>query len=381
MKFFSVAALLLVFLASCSSNPESLQSPLSNGPYVGRQTTNSMMVWARTEVPAQFHVKYGTHKGKYISSTSPVMTKLENDNTGTVSLKGLKPGTRYYYAVFSGTKQVSPEGTFKTLRDSELLKSKLNPKGLFNFSFEFACGNNQGIAGSLGPALPAFKTLNEKFRDDLDFAILNGDWLYEEARDYTPEQWMKQVNADKLPKLVDIAPTITGVWENYKVYMNRGKNINEWHRNIPSYFTFDDHEILNDVIGTGTIGFRNRRPVFRDIAVEAWYDYLGWANHTATKQPIHFGKAELKAGSDILTDKSADFTKIDLKQAATLLVHWGTKNAGVKNIPEGDVKGGHPNSKVYKIVKVLDKNRVQISPPAVKTDTNSYSIGRRSYSD
>ena len=32
-------------------------------------------------------------------------------------------------------------------------------------------------------------------------------------------------------------------------------NLAEWHRHVPSYYTFDDHEILNDVFGSGTAGW------------------------------------------------------------------------------------------------------------------------------
>ena len=61
--------------------------------------------------------------------------------------------------------------------------------------------------------MPAYDTLNAKVRDKIDFAILNGDWLYEEDRDYPADKWIKQTNATHTPKIVDIAPVITGIWE------------------------------------------------------------------------------------------------------------------------------------------------------------------------
>ena len=80
----------------------------------------------------------------------------------------------------------------------------------------------------------------KEFQDDdghtrVDFAILNGDWLYEEQRQYKPEDWLTQV------------------------------------------------------------GFRNRRPVFRGIALKAWYDYLGWSNPVASLPDIRFGRAIFNA--------------------------------------------------------------------------------------
>jgi alkaline phosphatase D len=372
--------LLLVLVASCTTQINENVLPLTHGPLLGAVNSTSIKVWGRTAVPADFYVRYGKRVGQLVTKSSVTTTQIENDNTGTVTLEGLEPGTQYYFALYADGKQVSQSGSFKTLKDPQLLKSKYNPKGLFNFSFEFACGNNQSPGSSIGPSVPAFDTLNTKFRDGLDFAIQNGDWIYEENRDFTAEQWQQQVGTEDTPQIVKDVPNLPGVWENYKTYMKRAPNVMEWHRNLPSYFTFDDHELVNDIIGTGTAGYRSRRAVFRDIGIQGWYDYLGWSNPVANKQGIHFGKAQLKSGSDIIVDKSADFTKIDMTQASNLHVHWGTKDAGMMDSETGDKEGGDPNSKVYDIVKVIDKHTIQVSPSASETRQSHYSIGRYSYS-
>ena len=56
-----------------------------------------------------------------------------------------------------------------------------------------------------------------------------------------------------------------------------GNDPAKWHRNVPSFFTFDDHELVNDIYASGEAGQRDRRSVFRDIGVYAWGDNLGWA--------------------------------------------------------------------------------------------------------
>jgi hypothetical protein len=38
-------------------------------------------------------------------------------------------------------------------------------------------------------------------------------------------------------------------------YLERGNNLALWHRVVPSLFTLDDHEILDNVFGSGTAGF------------------------------------------------------------------------------------------------------------------------------
>ncbi|MFQ5732030.1 MAG: alkaline phosphatase D family protein, partial [Planctomycetaceae bacterium] len=272
-------------------------------------------------------------------------------------------------------------GSFTTLPDSKtLIDKEINPRGLFNFSFEFACGNNQNPTHSSGPELVALKTARRKFKGKIHFAILNGDWLYESQRRYTPAQWRKQTwqVGRPLPKVVQVAPTITGVWQNYKHFLNQSANLARWHREIPSFFMYDDHEILNDIWGAGSPGLRDRRAVYRDVGVRAWYDYLAWSNPTPFKQRVHFGKGRLKKGSDVLVDATADFARLDLKQHNNLHIHWGTKTDGV-NDNALDGVGGVVNAGVYRIIKVVDKHRLLISPAAKETAVNSYSIGRRSY--
>jgi len=372
----------LIFLLSAMGISSVSALTITHGPILGRPGTTSMGIWARTDKPGEFTVVCINQKNPKDLVVATASTHLSDDNTGVAMAKGLQPGSTYYYLIEVNGKPHGTSGKFRTIPDSNTLKTTpYNPDGLFNFSFEFACGNNQNPKGGMGPTLPTYNTLNKQEKDKVLFAILNGDWLYEEDRDYSHDQWRKQVKIKKneLPEVVKIAPTITGVWENYKTYMARGKNLMEWQRQVPTFYTFDDHELLNDVFGSGTPGYRNRRAVFRDIAIEGWFDYLGWANPVALDAPIHFGTASMKKGSNILTDPATDFTALPLQQMANLHVHWNTPDAGVKDIESGDTEGGEPNANVYGIEEVLDANRLRIKPSAVEDAEVPYSIGRQSY--
>jgi hypothetical protein len=221
-----------------------------------------------------------------------------------------------------------------------------------------------------------------KIADQISFSIMNGDWLYEDKREFTVEEWRTQVGLREgapLPKILQMAPSLTGVWENYKYFLERGANLAAWHRVIPSYYTPDDHEILNDVFGTAEVGRRDRRTVFRDIAMQAWSDYLTGSQPGPFNQPIQFGEAKLTAGSDVLVAADVDFTKLDKSQISNLHVQWGGQYAGVDGgrFPVGD---GDPNAGVYEVVEVLDRNRLRIRPAAKETRTSVYSLGRMSFS-
>jgi phosphodiesterase/alkaline phosphatase D-like protein len=151
----------------------------------------------------------------------------------------------------------------------------------------------------------------ENLNGEIHFQIMNGDWLYEDKRDYPVSSWQEanKVTDGEIPGVVRFAPTIVGVWENYKLYLSRAEQLARWHRNIPAFFVYDDHEMINDINGTNSPGFRHRKAVFRDIGIQAWRDYLGWSN--PHRSPSIWQKSDLTAGDDILADKEADFSSLD----------------------------------------------------------------------
>lgn len=376
-RLFVLVSFLLSAALACAA------TEISFGPMLGRVTESSILVWARTTRPGNFTVRYGTHPSELSGRSAAVATVLAHDLTGVARLEGLKPDTRYYLEVVGEGQERGPRGEFRTLPSAEHFRdAKLNPRGLFNFRFELGCCQTQNPASGLGPSLPAFATmLRERVPEKVHFAILNGDWIYEDARSYSPAEWAKQVGAgaDEVPGIVEMAPTIVGMWENYKTYLRRAPNLVEWHRRVPTVFTFDDHDLVNDIRGAGSTGFKERRAVFRDIGVQAWFDYLGWANPVAHAVRAHFGRAELKRASDVLFDPQADFTKLDMKQLANLHVHWAKPTAGEDVLALDAEPPGNPNAGVYAIREVIDAQRLRIQPAATADSAGSYSIGRRSY--
>ncbi len=358
------------FAASLQAN--AADGPITHGPFLGHVGMNEVWVWARTPRPGAFRVRYGTASDALNQLSAAITTTADKDCSAWLRVGGLTPGTRYYYAVDGS----SVEGTFATLPSPESYRDpETNPRGLFNFSFQFGSCADQKVGGDLGKTLPAYKNMREQHGRKVLFSIMNGDWIYEEKRDFTVAQWQAQTGEKSLPRILEVAPSMSGVWENFKLYLERGKNLAAWHREVPGYFTPDDHEILNDVYGTGSAGIKTQEAVFRDIALEGWYHYIAGTNPTATRQGIHLGQATLSG--DILTDPRADFTKLKLAEATNLHVHWGGQRAGVppgRNAPPGD-----PNAGVYDIVAVLDKTRLRVNPGFPQTGACSYSIGRHNY--
>ena len=366
---------------------------ITHGPMLGRIGDDSVGVWARMSEPGSFRIFYGRTPDSMTQSIQ-VETAWDHDNANWGLLDNLESNTKYYYEVTAASAvQGTPEltGHFHTLpAQGDYFHPDHNPRGLPNIRFEFGCGNNQNLdAGSaFGPDLPTFQTMHDTLvRDDernrIDFAIQNGDWLYEDddARRYDPQSWMRQANCPRgrMPFVVQAMPSIVGVWENYKLYLSRGKPLANLHRYVPYFYTFDDHEIVNDVYGSGEVGRSDRRAVFRDIGLRAWYDYLGWANDMEDRsRDMLFGNATLTAGSDVLADPNARFDELGLPSDETLHVHWGTPDAGVMRGVD-DTTGGDPNAGVYEVVERIDDDHLRIRPPARADSESAYSIGRRSY--
>ena len=378
--------ILFVFLSflplSLAAADDYSTNHVTHGPMLGQVTENSVKVWARTHNAGSFTVRYGIQPDRLDQSSSVVTTRVDQDHTGWTTLTELKPQTAYHYQVYIGVVPSGPAGSFRTLPSAAAHRDPVhNPRGLYNFRFQFGSCANQNPKGGIGPSLPAYATMLRELKGDALFSVMNGDFIYEEHRSMPVADWLRQVGLTppQTPAIVQLAPNVVGMWQNYKSYLSRGVNLAAWQRHMPTVFTFDDHDLVNDIRGSGTIGFRERRAVFRDIGVRAWQDYVGWANPYATKQDVHFGRATLTKGSDILVDEQADFTRLDLKQSANLHVHWGTPTAGEDDMRLDTQPPANPNAGVFGITEVLGAHRLRITPAAYSTSTGSYSIGRRSY--
>ena len=353
---------------------------LTHGPMIGQLTHDSIAVWGRTSEPGKFVVHYGTRPNEFDRVSDAASTDIDHDNTGFVRVGDLQSDTQYHYQIWVNGRPHGLPGRFRTLpHERDTVHPVHNPLGKFNFRFQIGSCANQNPLHGIGHRTPTYETLNRDWSDRVNFHIMNGDWLYEELRAHPPEAWRLRQGIDRYPLSVEVMPSIVGVWENYKLYLSRGVELAKWHRNVPSFFTFDDHELVNDIWGASAAGKRHRRTVFRDIGTRAWFDYLGWANPTAHPHAVHFGRGAMRAGSDLLVDSNADFHRLPLQEMLNLHVHWGTIEAGVNDL-KYDNDAGNKNSYVYDIVEVVDRHTLRLHMPAkVDDEALSYSIGRRSY--
>jgi len=348
-------------------------SGLTHGPMLGRPASDSVRVWVRTDRPREFEVVYDTQAPLTVDSPSVTGTTVAaDDNTGTVDLEGLSADTRYLYGIRIDGQLVDtrvdfhdPWPSFRTLPDAATARDEvLNPAGLTNLCFAIGhCMSQEPGPRSGGhyASPPVFDTLLAHHGDEPEFMIINGDIIYEERRD----------------------GTLDGVWENYRLYFERGRSFARLARRLPLLFTFDDHDVGWDIHGCGEIGLGEGRHLMRDIGLAAYGTYAAWANPAmASRGAIRFGTATMAAGSDVLTDEQADFTR--LEPAAVSTIHVGNytrPDDGWKRPAVGDTAKPPPNAGVYGLVEVVDAHRLRVRPAFKQAGTAGYSIGTHHYYD
>lgn len=396
-----IAVLIVILTAACTSSAtrqthQPIDLPklvvpahLTHGPILGRLGSNSIGIWARSSYPARMQVRYGTEPDNLDQISDTVETSVVADNTGIVTLSGLATDTQYFYAVLINDRIGNESsGSFKTLPDPAAEQSAGDQFGQTGFSFVATSCARQSRWNSQG--LTPYQTMLREHAGNVDFTMHLGDWLYEASRDWPVSKWQAESvpQGSPIPAIVRHVPNLVGVWQNYKTYFDINPYMAEWHRRVPSYFMFDDHEVLNNFTDATVVGTQRRASLFRDPGLQGWMDYLGWSNPKDRDDHIVFGRSNLSSDDDILFDPEADFRDLTVDDETTLHIHWGGPFAGVrydgsnrKEIENAIEEAGaqDPNAGVYQVVEVVDKHRLRIFPPPKAQSNSGYSIGIRHY--
>jgi phosphodiesterase/alkaline phosphatase D-like protein len=342
-------------------------TPLTQGPVLGNVTANSIRVWLRADSEIKFDVLVSRERPSFDDAkVARGKTRADEDFTGYVEVGELEPNTVYAYALRVGDDIIDsrenlrdPWPAFRTLPDETSYAHAFNPLGRFNLTFSIgACQRQRSPENTYGiyPNPPAFDTLWQKHRHRLAFHIVNGDYTYEETLD----------------------GAASGIENNYKLYLDRGRSLNRLLKHVPMITMYNDHEVTDNIDGSGEVGLGDGNYLVRDPALRVWQYYADWANGTHQQRAkIRFGKAAVKAGSNVLHDPTADFSKLSLDQVSTL--HIGPFFKGGKK-PSAAERGGK-NVGVYRVESIIDATHLKIAPVARQTDEVTYSIGTHHYFD
>jgi alkaline phosphatase D len=188
-----------------------------------------------------------------------VRTGADSDHTVKVDVTGLEPYTRYYYR-FRAEGETSPVGRTQTAPDE--------PGRLHALRFALvSCSNYTGGYFS------AYRALGR--RDDLDFVLHVGDYIYEYgngADRYGPPELAGTRDGQPATETIDLA----GYRLRHALH-KADPDLALAHRQHPWITIFDDHEVANNTWATGA---ENHTPgtegAFSTRRQQAYQAYLEW---------------------------------------------------------------------------------------------------------
>lgn len=240
-------------------------NPLPQGIAVGDVTSQSALLWLRTDGPMMVQLEWAPVAtwdivSKMATAVAPVArsplftTGSETDFTLSIPLEGLTPATRYRLYVSVGVKgregtsieaRVAAQGEFTTLPDA-----KSHVPVTFAWSGDLG-GQGRCRRGSAG--YPIFDVMRAQ---QPDFFLFLGDTVYSDALCPSPPN---EPGADFLATTLD----------EYRArhrYQRGAEALRRLLNSVPVYTIWDDHEVQNDFAGP----FNSQMPAGRQALREYW---------------------------------------------------------------------------------------------------------------
>ncbi|GAA1653474.1 alkaline phosphatase [Kribbella alba] len=256
---------------------------LTSGIASGDVTSNSAVVWSRTDRPGRLVVDLTSH-GRFdraIRLRGPV-TSADDDFTAQLPLRGLRPGQRYDYRIgfedSSGRVGETADGSFSTPGRNRPLS--------FVFTGDTA-GQGYGINPDIGGMI-AYKAMHQTRPD---FFLHSGDNIYAdgpiqaEVKIADGTVW-KNVVTEEVSK---VAETLAEYRGRYK-YNLLDSNVRDLYADVPIISQWDDHETLNNwypgEILTDDRYTEKRVNVLASRARKAFLEYLPMV-HTQGRDRIY----------------------------------------------------------------------------------------------
>ena len=238
---------------------------LAHGVAVGDVSSQSALVWLRTDGPALVQIEWATvsqweRASKLATVVAPVSrmvsitTTSETDYTLTIPLEGLSPATRYRYHVLIGsvdqtTRQLPAslvaKGEFITLPDEKT-------SAAVTFAWSGDLGGQKRCRQGAG-GYPIFDIIR---RQHPDFFLFLGDTIYSDDICPSPPNELG----------ADFKATTLQTYRARHRYQRGAEALRQFLETTPVYVVWDDHEVRNNFAGP----FEEQMPVGRQALREYW---------------------------------------------------------------------------------------------------------------
>ena len=274
----SLVLVLAILHTSCSSLMErNLTSNLSGdssvpnadllpqGVAVSDVSSDSALLWLRTEGPAKVQVEWASLSAweraskmatvmAPVSRTAELTTTAETDYTLTIPLERLSPATRYRYHILIASRE----------QGNQQVPTKVAARGEFNSlpnettsaPVTFAWSGDLGGRGRCRQGLGGYPIFDVMHRQDPDFFLFLGDIVYSDHICPSPPN----------EPGADFKATTLQEYRARHRYQREAKSLRRLLSTVPVYVMWDDHEVHNNFAGP----FEDRMPVGRQALREYW---------------------------------------------------------------------------------------------------------------
>ncbi len=213
----------------------------SHGVQSGDVDCSSGMVWARVDRPAEVTLEYSTTESFLNASRLPVeKATIASDNAVKAMLRGLLPDQDIFYRFTAGdpySSHLVSEPVVGRFRTAPMRKRSVR----FVWSGDTA-GQGWGI-DDVG-----MKTYSTMLRHEPDFFIHSGDTVYADGPipDEIPLRdggvWKNRIVTDEKRTVARTLEEFRGQWK----YNLLDEHLLSFNAQCPTFFQWDDHEVLNN---------------------------------------------------------------------------------------------------------------------------------------
>src|SRR5437016_5538830 len=236
-------------------------NPLPQGIAVGDVTSQSALLWFRTEAPRAVQIEWASVAAWELMSkmatirspaarTAVFATSADRDYTLTIPLDGLASATRYRYHVLVGQAQgetmtLAAHGEFTTL-----------PDAANSAPVTFAWSGDLGGQGRCRRGAAGYPIFDVMRAQQLDFFLFLGDTVYGDSLCPSPPN----------EPGADFRATTLAEYRARHRDQRGAEALQRFLDNVPVYVIWDDHEVRNNFAGP----FDSQMPAGRQALREYW---------------------------------------------------------------------------------------------------------------
>jgi alkaline phosphatase D len=235
----SIAASGLVFPAVSRAADRPV---ITHGLQSGDVDTRSGMIWARADRPSRVMFEVATTDSFKNARTLPSLNALpESDYAVKFLLEDLPSDQDIFYRT-----TLASLDDLKATSEPMVGHFRTAPASRRNIRFSWS-GDTAGQGWGIDTAGEGMKTYASMAKHDLDFFLHSGDTVYSDgpilAEQAIPTGGVwKNIVAEGVDKVAESLDEFRGRWK----YNLMDRNMRDFNARVPTFFQWDDHEVLNN---------------------------------------------------------------------------------------------------------------------------------------